>query len=275
MRGEFIDLEGRRLYYYAAGTRGIGEPVLFLHGAAASSHLWNAVVPLMPAGHRLIVADLLGCGRSDRAGDDALTAAAHAGRALALLDDLRVDRACVVGHAAGGAVATALALAAPDRVSRLTLVSATTLGAWPRRAAPAARALAATPAGRLLGAPLLAGLVHGALLRGFADREIGRHALDQFLLPFTQRLGVDSLVAQLRAMSDVSGAALGARLGALRQPTSVIWGARDPWLSTATGARLAAAIPGATFEVIPDARHYTPLDAPEQIAACIAALLRR
>ncbi len=64
MRGEFLDLSGARLYYYAAGTRGAGVPVVFLHGFATSGHLWADVVPLMPAGHRLVVLDLLGYGRS-------------------------------------------------------------------------------------------------------------------------------------------------------------------------------------------------------------------
>jgi len=66
MRGEFLDLSGARLYYYAAGTRGAGVPVVFIHGFPTSSHLWNDVVPLMPQGHRLVVLDLLGFGRSDR-----------------------------------------------------------------------------------------------------------------------------------------------------------------------------------------------------------------
>jgi pimeloyl-ACP methyl ester carboxylesterase len=48
MRGEFIDVNGARLYYYAAGSRGVGEPVVFLHGFPTSSHLWTEVVPLVP-----------------------------------------------------------------------------------------------------------------------------------------------------------------------------------------------------------------------------------
>ena len=66
MRGEFIDVNGARLYYYAAGSRGVGEPVVFLHGFPTSSHLWTEVVPLVPKGHRVVVVDLLGYGRSDR-----------------------------------------------------------------------------------------------------------------------------------------------------------------------------------------------------------------
>jgi pimeloyl-ACP methyl ester carboxylesterase len=90
VRGEFVDLDGARLYYYAAGSRGAGEPVVFVHGFATSSHLWSDVVSLMPAGHRLIVLDLLGYGRSDPPAARALTLRAHAERVVALLDVLGV-----------------------------------------------------------------------------------------------------------------------------------------------------------------------------------------
>ena len=276
MRGEFVDLGSTRLYYYAAGTRGSGEPVIFLHGFPASSHLWRDVVREMPAGHRVVVVDLLGFGRSDRPGASSLTAAAHAGRVRALMDDLHIDAACVVGHAMGGAVAQALALDAPSRVTRLCLVNSTAFDAWPRRAARLARFVsAAAPVGRALGAPLLAGLAHGSLLRGFADEEAGRHALDHFLRAYTMHLGVAALVSQLRAMHDQSVSALGARLPAITQPTAIVWGELDPWLSVRVGERLRDTIPGATLEVIAEARHFTPEDAPVRVAGAVAELLVR
>ena len=110
MRGEFVDVEGARLYYYAAGTRGTGEPVVFLHGFPTSGHLWGDVVTQMPSGHRLVVVDLLGYGRSDPPGGRSLTLRAHAGRVVGLLDALGIRTACVVGHELGGGVAQALAL---------------------------------------------------------------------------------------------------------------------------------------------------------------------
>src|SRR5579872_3541102 len=110
MRGEFLDLSGARIYYYAAGTRGAGEPVVFLHGFPTSGHLWAEVVPLMPAGHRVVVIDLLGYGRSDRPLDRAVDVAGHAGRVIELLDELRIDSACIVGHGIGGGIAQALAV---------------------------------------------------------------------------------------------------------------------------------------------------------------------
>lgn len=295
MRGEFVDLGGQRLYYFAAGTRGVGEPVLFLHGFPGTSHLWHRVVPRIPDGHRLIVVDQFGSGRSDGLSGSALrtadtsalsradtpaagallTANAHADRALALLDELRVDHACVVGHGSGAAVALDLALRAPQRVSRLCLINAVTADAWLSGAARLARALAHTPFAGLAGAGLLAGLVHGPALRGFADSENGRHALDHFLLPYTQRLGVETLAAQLRAMRDRTLSSQAARLSTLQLPTTIVWGARDPWLPLRQAATLRTAIPNAELDVVDGARHMTPIDAPERVATAIVALLRR
>ncbi len=276
MRGEFVDLGVTRLYYYAAGTRGAGEPVIFLHGFPASSHLWHGVVREMPEGHRLVVVDQLGFGRSDRPGLSSLSAIAHAERVRLLMDDLGIDAACIVGHGMGGAVAQALALDAPQRVTRICLVNSTAFDAWPYGAARFARLLSnATPVARAIGAPLLAGFVHGSLLTGFADEENGRHALDNFLHAYTMRLGVDALISQLRVMNDRTVHELGARLSGITQPTSIIWGALDPWLDVRVGERLAANIPGATLDVIPGARHFTPEDAPARVAAAVAELLRR
>jgi pimeloyl-ACP methyl ester carboxylesterase len=55
----------------------------------------------------------------------------------------------------------------------------------------------------------------------------------------------------------------------------VIWGAQDPFLPVSLGQRLAGEIPGATFDVVADARHFLPEDAPRQVADSLTALLER
>jgi pimeloyl-ACP methyl ester carboxylesterase len=117
--------------------------------------------------------------------------------------------------------------------------------------------------------------VHGSLLKGFADQEAGRHALDNFLRPYPMRLGVDALVSQLRAMNDSTVIELGARLPGITQPVSVVWGERDPWINVQVGERLRGAIPGATLELIADACHFSPEDAPARVAGAIGKLLAR
>jgi pimeloyl-ACP methyl ester carboxylesterase len=58
-------------------------------------------------------------------------------------------------------------------------------------------------------------------------------------------------------------------------PTTVMWGAQDPFLAASLGRRLADAIPGATLDVVPGARHFLPEEAPRQVADSLAALLAR
>ena len=271
MRGEFLDLAGHRLYYYAAGTRGAGEPVLFLHGFPTSSYLWNDVVRLMPEGHRLIVLDQLGFGRSDRPDGASVSVSAHAQRALAVLDALQVPRVCLVGHDLGGAVAQWIAVHAPHRVTHLALISSVGFDAWPRRRTRAARALLGVA--RRLPGPLLAGEAYASLLRGFADRDEGRHALDHFLRPFAPHAGREALLAHLAAQRPDETSTLS--LGTVRAPTAIVHGARDPFVPMAISRRLQSAIPGATLDVIGGGSHFLPLDAPDRVAAVVAALLTR
>ncbi|MDB4884847.1 MAG: hydrolase, partial [Gemmatimonadetes bacterium] len=58
-------------------------------------------------------------------------------------------------------------------------------------------------------------------------------------------------------------------------PAAVVWGADDPFLPVAMGRALAAAVPGATLDVVDDARHFIPEDAPRQVADALGRLLKR
>jgi 2-hydroxymuconate-semialdehyde hydrolase len=271
--GEFIDLDGARLYYYAAGTRGAGEPVVFVHGFATSGHLWRDVVSLMPAGRRLVVLDLLGHGRSDPPGRRPLGLGAHAERLLALLDALGIASACVVGHGFGGGVAQALAVRQPERVARLALVASVAFDRWTSRDVRIARATLSIT--RHLPPAWLLSMVRAELERGYADPVRATHAIDRYARPFVTEAGRDALVRHVAALDARESGSIGARLGDLGMPACVIWGAQDPFLPVSLGQRLADAIPGATFDVVADARHFLPEDAPRQVADSLTALLER
>jgi pimeloyl-ACP methyl ester carboxylesterase len=273
VRGEFLDLQGTRLYYYAAGNRGAGEPVLFLHGFPTSSHLWSDVVPLMPSGHRIVVLDQLGYGRSDRPLGRPVDVLAHANRVVQLLDELRIDRACIVGHGIGGGVAQSVAIRHPHRVSRLCLVDSVAFDSWPTIAARIARA--SLPLTRFLSPDIILGVLRRDLCRGYSDAVRATHSLDLYLRPFAGPEGRDALVAHVRALASIETASLASKLGAVRAPTAIVWGQRDPVISVSVARRLQNAIAGATLDVIPDAGHFTPEEAPRQVADAVAALLER
>lgn len=273
MRGEFVDVGGARLYYYAAGTRGAGEPVVFLHGFPTSSHLWSDVVHHMPAGHRIVVLDLLGYGRSDRPAGRDLSVRGHAGRVIGLLDALGINYACIVGHDIGGGIAQALAVRWPARVSRLGLVNSVGFDEWPPREVRVARAM--LPLTRHLPPTWLLSIVRGDLLRGYQDIDRGTRSAERYLKPFGTPEGRATLVDHLAALDSDDTMAMAARLRAIAVPTAVVWGAHDPFLPLSLARRLHDAVPGATLDVLPDTRHFTPEEAPEKIAAILTALLHR
>ena len=273
MRGEFVDLDGARVYYYAAGTRGAGEPVVFVHGFPTSGHLWNDVVPLVPAGHRVVVVDLLGYGRSDRPRGHAVSIRAHADRLVALFDVLGINYATLVGHDVGGGIVQTVAVRHPQRVSRLCLVDSVAFDGWPTRDVKLARAM--LPLTRHLPPTWLLSVLRNDLLRGYVDQERGQHSVERFVRPFATPEGRDVFMHHLLALDPADTQAIAARLKDIVAPTAIAWGQHDPFLPLSLAERLCAAIPGATLDVIPNARHFTPEECPHRIGDVLAALLQR
>jgi pimeloyl-ACP methyl ester carboxylesterase len=273
VRGEFVDLGGARLYYYAAGTRGSGEPIVLLHGFPTSSHVWAKLVPLLPAGHRVVVVDLLGFGRSDRPAGRPLGVRAHAERVIELLDVLGINYACVVGHELGAGVAQAMAVRWPQRVSRLCLVAPFAYDCWPAREVRLLRAM--LPLTRHLPPTWLLGFLKKEMLRGYTEHELGTHSVDRYVKPFGTAEGRDALVEHLLALDPAETTALGPRLKDLVMPSAIVTGAHDPFIGPSVGERLKQDIPGATLDVLPDSRHFLPEESPEAVADVIAKLLAR
>ena len=110
-----------RLRILEAGS-GPGVPVVLLHGLGADLGGWMFTQPALAEGRRTIALDLPGHGGSDKdvgPGDPArfIDAIADA------LDRLGIDRAHLVGHSLGGAMAAGLARRQPERVAGLTLIA--------------------------------------------------------------------------------------------------------------------------------------------------------
>ena len=102
-----------------------GPAVLLLHGFPDDRSLWRHQVPALAGrGFRVVVPDQRGFGASDKPTEvGAYAMPLLVGDALAVLDHLGVERAHVVGHDWGAAVAWALASLAPDRADHLVALS--------------------------------------------------------------------------------------------------------------------------------------------------------
>ena len=102
-----------------------GPAVVLLHGWGASLYMHRcALEELAAAGFRAIAPDLRGHGLSDKPrGPGSYTTAAYVDDLFALMDQLGVERASVVGQSMGAAIAVHAALRRPERVERIVLIN--------------------------------------------------------------------------------------------------------------------------------------------------------
>ncbi len=285
MRGEFVDLSGVRVYCYAFGSRGAGEPIVLVHDAFASSRVWQDLLPCLPKGHRVLVLDLLGHGRSDPPRGADMTVAGHAARLSQLLDIMGVPVASLVGHGMGAAIATCVARHVPERVARLALVNPTLLAANPRRAevisARMSRVRRLLPLWRRLSPGWLASALHSALLPAYAHRDLGARSLDLYLRTFRTREGRDTACAQLAALrTSVELPEQCLQPAVIHCPLTLAVGVLDPWLKGARLDQLIEALQAAStgemvVERLPGVAHVAPEEAPDRLGTLIAELLTK
>jgi pimeloyl-ACP methyl ester carboxylesterase len=123
----FVDAGGLRTHVATAGE---GPPVLMLHGWPQHWYMWRDVIPLVAPHARVIAPDFRGFGWSDVPGRG-YEKHQLMRDALALLDELGIEKVTVAGHDWGGYVGFLLALEHPERVERL--LAGNVLPPWPAR----------------------------------------------------------------------------------------------------------------------------------------------
>lgn len=245
-------------------------PLVLLHGFTGSTESWRPFAAAFASTHRPIAIDLLGHGLSDSPKDpDCFRAEAAVRQLLALFDRLGLPGVDLVGYSMGGRVALQLAAAAPDRIRRLILESAS-----PGIVDPGERAA------RVQSDRALADLAERHGIESFVDRweRIPLFA-SQARLPEevravlrARRLRNDprGLANSLRGFGAGVPEPLWARLPTL--PTLVVVGALDRKYC-AIGREMVARMPEARLEVVPDAGHTVHLEQPDRFRRLVTDFL--
>lgn len=113
-----------RLHYHEAGTEH-SETVLLLHGGGPGASAWSnfaANIPVFAKSFHTVAPDQPGFGLSDKPTEHPQYFVHSAGAVVALLDELGIERAHIVGNSLGGGAAVRLALDYPDRAGKLVLM---------------------------------------------------------------------------------------------------------------------------------------------------------
>jgi pimeloyl-ACP methyl ester carboxylesterase len=265
--GYIDEIDGHRVWWNWAGD---GPPVVFCHGTPWSSRLWEPIASALSAGYRVHLWDMPGYGRSsmDSRADVSL---ATQGRVLAaLLERWGLDRPDVVAHDYGGATALRAHLLHGARYRSLALVDVVALAPWGseffRLVGANADVFARLPP------PLHEALVR-AYITGAAHRPLRAADLDMLITPWLGDLGRAAFYRQIAQADQRYTDQIEPLYPTLDLPVQVVWGVEDTWIPVDRAHRLAALIPGARLDLVPDAGHLIQLDAPEHLTAVLARWL--
>lgn len=243
---------------------GDGLPVLLIPGLGLTGAAWRPVAARLD-GRPVASLDPLGAGASPTP-DVVYEPGVLVPGLLGVLDELGWERAHVVGLSMGGMLAQELALAAPERVASLALVS--TYGAsdeWSRRLFAIRR--------RMIVEDGMAAQFDLSILTVSSPRAFRtiRPLIDVIERGFREAPPVEH--AYLRQIDFCVAHDALDRLATLAVPTLVVTGARDFLTSIEQARELADAIPGARLEAYPDASHALIFEETERFVGDLAGFL--
>jgi len=253
----FVDVGGIRVRYARQGD--VGPTVLLLHGFGGDLDTWLFNLEALGEQSTVVALDLPGHGQSDRTLPGRTLG--ELGRfVVRFLDAVEIERAHLVGHSLGGAIAAQMVLDRPDRVESLALIASAGLGDEIDTAYT--EGFAAAQSRREL-KPLVERL--------FARPELVTRQLLDAVLKYKRLDGVSELLGELGGSLFAQGRQReqpGRRLGETGKRILVVWGADDR-IIPAQHARQAP--PSATVRIIEGAGHMVQMEK----AGEVNVLLRR
>lgn len=252
-----VEVGGRRIQYLELGE-GEGDPLVLLHGFGGAINVWvfnqEALTP-----RTVYALDLPGHGNSSKdVGEGDLSSFVEV--VAGFLDEMGVEKAHLIGHSLGGAVAGSFALAHPDRVSSLVLIASAGLG----EEINADYIEGFIAANRRKEMKNVLGLL-------FADPDLVTRQLVNDELRFKRMDGVDEALRAVadRAFPDGKQADV-PDLSGVEVPVLAIWGAEDRIIPSSHAENLPA---HARVEILESTGHMPQMEAAGRVNRLIGEFL--
>jgi haloalkane dehalogenase len=264
------EVDGLRMSYLDEGS---GDPVVCFHGEPTWSYLYRKMIgPLVDSGHRVVVPEYVGFGRSDKPTDRGwYTYDRHVAYVTKLLEPLDLRDATVVVQDWGGPIGLRWATENDDRVGRLVILNTGLFAGQVNEAFMAWRNFAE----RNPDLPV------GFIIQSATATDVPEEITRAYEAPWPNaesKAGVAQFPLLVPIKEDGPGVAeMNAardRLSRWEKPTLVCFSDSDPIFSPKAGQRFVDLIPGAQeLRVIEGAAHFLQEDKGEEIAAHINEFL--
>ena len=267
-------------------------PVILLHGFPESHRTWRGVAPLLEDSFRLIMPDQRGFAGSDRPLDvDEYETDKLIGDIFALAEALGVERFALVGHDWGGAIAWPAAMRNDPRLTKLAIVNAPHPLIFQKSLIEDSDQRAASQYINWFRIPGAEKAIEAMGFEAFFQKTFMSHVelasvseeeKQQYIAEWSQPGGMLPMLNWYRATKLIvppPGATVAVPDFLLRAfpkihvPTLVVWGMKDPALLPLQLEGLEALVDDLTVVKLPDAGHFAPWEAPDQVASALRDFL--
>lgn len=281
--GKYFDNQGLRQHYLDEGS---GEPVVMVHGNPSWSLYYRNLVQELRSKYRTIVPDHIGCGFSEKPGDDcySYTLERRVDDLEALLEHLNLgDNITLVLHDWGGMIGMAYASRHPEKIKRLVLLNTAAFRLPASKPLPKRLRLARDS---MFGAFLVRGF--NAFSRGATHMAMTRKSMSKelraaYCAPYDSW---QNRIATLRFVQDIpldpgdKGYEIVKNVEEnLEQfqsvPTMICWGDKDFVFDKHFLAEWRKHLPNAEVHQFADAGHYVLEDASEDVLPLVSSFLER
>ena len=274
-----FQVAGHTLRYLDEGTG--PEVLLCVHGNPTWSFYYRKVIERFSSDYRVIAADHVGCGRSDKPSRAAFpyTLSSHRDNLIALIDALDIQRITLIAHDWGGAIGLSSVLERMPKLQRVVLLNT---GAFPPPYLPMRIAACRAP---VLGSLAVRGLnafARAAITMAMSRNRMTPDVARGLLAPYDSwknRVAIDAFVRDIpmtpQHVTYKTLADLEQRLPDLAEiPSLLVWGMQDWCFRPECLRRFEAVWPQATAIEIADAGHYVLEDAPQETLDAISRFLK-
>jgi pimeloyl-ACP methyl ester carboxylesterase len=268
---QFIEVNGVKAHVRDEGPRDDPQPLVLLHGTAASLHTWDGWVEALKPRRRVIRVDLPGFGLTGPTPDGRYDIGVYTRFVTGLMDRLGVKQAVVVGNSFGGYVAWKTAVDQPARVGKLVLVDA---GGYDYKAqsVPIGFKLAQIPALRPLMSNLLTrGMIESSVRNVYGDPSRVTPELVERYFELTLREG--NRAALSGRFGQNKAGEFEAQIKQVKQPTLIIWGGQDKLIPPDNADRFQKDIIGSRLAVFDGLGHVPHEEDPKATVAAVQEFL--
>jgi pimeloyl-ACP methyl ester carboxylesterase len=270
-----VAVNGQRLAYLDVGQ---GRPVILIHGFGGSMWQWEHQQIPLSSEFRVITPDLIGSGLSDKP-DIEYRPDQMLDYFLAFMDALDIRQAALVGNSMGAGLAIGMAVAHPDRVSRVVLIDGLPAHVRERLTSPSIQRALDTRAPSWLasfGNWLFGGLMIESVLKEIVhDPALLTPAVLERSDRNRRRPGLMAPLMTVRDTLPLWESGFARRIGDVRHPTLILWGVEDRVFPLPVGEELQRMIAGSVLVRIPNAGHIPQWERPDLANRAMIDFLRQ